>query len=317
MIKRTLYFSNPAYLSKKDEQLVITYPSDDKDEDKEQEEDKYKSRLKQNSVPIEDIGIVILDNQQITLSHGLIASLLENNTALVTCDNTHHPTGLLLPLESNQVQSERFQAQIEASVPLKKQLWQQTISAKINNQAGLLRKRKVQYKNMLYWAKEVRAGDPDNFEGRAAAYYWKNIFPPELEFERDRHGMPPNNLLNYGYAILRAIVARALVGSGLLPTLGIHHHNKYNAYCLADDIMEPYRPFVDEIVYEIIDNGEDFEELSTSIKKQLLELPVKEIIIANESSPLMVGLQSTTASLVKCFESDNRKIIYPEIFHGI
>lgn len=316
MIKRTLYFSNPAYLSKKDEQLVITYPSDDKDEDKdkEQKEDKYKNRLKQNSVPIEDIGIIILDNQQITLSHGLIASLLENNTALVTCDKTHHPTGLFLPLESNQVQSERFQAQIEASIPLKKQLWQQTISAKINNQAGLLKKRKIQNKNMLYWAKEVRSGDPDNFEGRAAAYYWKNIFPKELDFERDRHGLPPNNLLNYGYAILRAIVARALVGSGLLPTLGIHHHNKYNAYCLADDVMEPYRPYVDEIVCEIIDNGEDFEELSTSIKKQLLELPVKEIMIADESSPLMVGIQRTTASLVKCFESENRKIIYPE-FH--
>lgn len=316
MIKRTLYFSNPAYLSKKDEQLVITYPSDDNDEDKdkEQKEDKYKNRLKQNSVPIEDIGIIILDNQQITLSHGLIASLLENNTTLVTCDKTHHPTGLFLPLESNQVQSERFQAQIEASIPLKKQLWQQTISAKINNQAGLLKKRKIQNKNMLYWAKEVRSGDPDNFEGRAAAYYWKNIFPKELDFERDRHGLPPNNLLNYGYAILRAIVARALVGSGLLPTLGIHHHNKYNAYCLADDVMEPYRPYVDEIVCEIIDNGEDFEELSTSIKKQLLELPVKEIMIADESSPLMVGIQRTTASLVKCFESENRKIIYPE-FH--
>ena len=319
MIKRTLYFSNPAYLSKKDEQLIITHPSDDKDEakDKEQKEEKYKSRMKQNSVPIEDIGIIILDNQQITLSHGLIAALLENNTALVTCDSKHHPTGLFLPLESNQVQSERFQSQIEASVPLKKQLWQQTISAKINNQAGLLRKRKVQYKNMLYWAKEVRSGDPDNFEGRAAAYYWKNIFPPELEFERDRNGVPPNNLLNYGYAILRAIVARALVGSGLLPTLGIHHHNKYNAYCLADDIMEPYRPIVDNIVCEIIDNGEDFEELPTSIKKQLLELSVKEIVIAEESSPLMVGVQRTTASLVKCFESENRKIIYPEMFHGI
>src|SRR3989304_1057090 len=136
MIKRTLYFSNPAYLSKKDEQLIITHPSDDKDEakDKEQKEEKYKSRMKQNSVPIEDIGIIILDNQQITLSHGLIAALLENNTALVTCDSKHHPTGLFLPLESNQVQSERFQSQIEASVPLKKQLWQQTISAKINNQ---------------------------------------------------------------------------------------------------------------------------------------------------------------------------------------
>jgi CRISPR-associated protein Cas1 len=166
---------------------------------------------------------------------------------------------------------------------------------------------------MFTWAKKVRSGDPDNFEGRAAAYYWKNFFPIIPDFIRDRFGEPPNNLLNYGYAILRAIVARGLVGSGLLPTLGIHHSNKYNAYCLADDVMEPYRPFVDKLVLEIVSNGEDFYELTTSIKKQLLSIPVIDIMIGGEKSPLMVGVQTTTASVAKCFEGKARKIIYPEM----
>jgi CRISPR-associated protein Cas1 len=324
MIKRTLYFSTSSYLSKKDEQLVIRTGITDKEEAKTPEENselvvseptiKYKSRTDQNTVPIEDIGIMILDSQQITITQGLLASLLENNTAVVSCDKSHLPSGLFLPLSVNQIQSERFQAQIDSSAPLKKQLWQQTISQKIKNQAWLLNKRHIPVNNMLKWAKDVRSGDPDNFEGRAAAYYWKNLFPEELEFLRDRYGLPPNNLLNYGYAILRAVVARSLVASGLLPTLGIHHHNKYNAYCLADDIMEPFRPYVDRTVCEIIDNGEDFEELSASIKKQLLEIPVIEIKICGERSPLMVGVQRTTASLAKCFEGEERKILYPDLY---
>ncbi|MCL5028009.1 MAG: type II CRISPR-associated endonuclease Cas1 [Bacteroidetes bacterium] len=324
MIKRTLYFGNPAYLSKKDDQLVIKLIENGNEKEKingdavESEEidknDKYKNRTNQNMVPIEDVGIIILDSQQITITQGLLASLLENNTAVVSCDNSHLPVGLFLPLSVNQIQSERFQEQIESSIPLRKQLWQQTISTKIKNQAWLLNKNKIPVNNMLKWAKDVRSGDPDNYEGRAAAYYWQNLFTKELEFTRDRYGIPPNNLLNYGYAILRAIVARSLVASGLLPTLGIHHHNKYNAYCLADDIMEPFRPYVDRIVYDIVDNGEDFEELSTSIKKQLLEIPVIEIIIDGERSPLMVGMQRTTASLAKCFAGEARKIIYPEMY---
>jgi len=166
---------------------------------------------------------------------------------------------------------------------------------------------------MIHWAKKVRSGDPDNYEGRAAAYYWKNLFPEILEFTRDRYGDPPNQLLNYRYAILRAIVARNLVGSGLLPTLGIHHHNKYNSYCLADDIMEPYRPFVDEIVCTIVENGEDFYEISKSIKQQLLEIPTVDVFIENKRSPLMIGVQRTTASLAKCYAGEQRKILYPEI----
>lgn len=308
MIKRTLYFGNPAYLSKTNEQLVVKQP----DAGKDNSATDVIKREPAPTMPIEDIGVVILDNPQITITQGLLSALLENNTAVITCDSTHHPSGLLLPLSVHTIQAERFRAQIDASVPLKKQLWQQTISAKIYNQAMHLKKRGISAENMLFWSREVKSGDPDNFEGRAAAYYWKNIFRGDLKFTRDRFGAPPNNVLNYGYAILRAIVARGLVGSGLLPTLGIHHTNKYNAYALADDVMEPFRPFVDSIVWDIVENGEDFSELSTSLKKQLLIIPVLDIVIDDEKSPLMVGMQRTTASLAKCFEGYNRKVLYPE-----
>ena len=316
MIKRTLYFGNPAYLSKKDMQLVINYPAETKEVQDEKAAEpnlKYMQRSNQNSVPIEDIGVVIVDNPQVTISHALIGALLENNTAVVTCGQNHMPTGLILPLDSNQVQNERFRAQIDASEPLKKQLWQQTISAKILNQAKILNWCGKPNDNMKRWAKDVRSGDPDNYEGRAAAYYWKSVFPKELNFIRDRYGDPPNNLLNYGYAILRAVTARSLAGSGLLPTLGIHHSNKYNAYCLADDIMEPYRPFIDRFVITFINDGEDFTELTPSIKKELLSIPVIDVFIDNEKSPLMIAMQKTTASLAKCFLGEIRKISYPEI----
>lgn len=308
MIKRTLYFGSPAYLSKSNAQLVIKQPEIEKKSDISQ----LAKTDNGTTIPIEDIGVAILDHPQITITQGLLAALLENNTAVITCDGTHHPSGLLLPLSVHNIQAERFRAQIDASEPLKKQLWQQTISAKIFNQAMLLKKRGVGIENMLFWSREVKSGDAENHESRAAAYYWKNLFRDDMKFTRDRFGEPPNNLLNYGYAILRAIVARGLVGSGLLPTLGIHHTNKYNAYALADDIMEPYRPFVDAIVCDILDNGEDISELSTSLKKQLFVIPVLDIMIAGERSPLMVGLQRTTASLAKCFEGNNRKVIYPE-----
>lgn len=303
MIKRTLHFGNPAYLSLGNAQLIIDLPHL-----REFGEEKSKQ-----SIAVEDIGVVILEHKQITITHACIAALLENNVAIITCNQTHHPTGLMLPLEGNNLQSRNFRFQIDASQPLKKQLWQQTIQAKIANQAAVLKERNIPMENMLHWVKSVRSGDPDNYEGRAAAYYWKNVFPKKVEFFRGREGNPPNNLLNFGYAILRAIVARGLVSSGLLPTLGIHHHNKYNAYCLADDIMEPYRPFVDQIVLKIIDNGENFLELSTSIKSKLLGIAGCDIFIDNETSPLMVGLQKTTASLVRCYEGKVRRISYPSM----
>lgn len=297
MIKQTLYFGNPAYLSLKDWQLVIRLP----------DKDQTVTR------PIEDIGVVVIDNKQITLTSGLIEALLGNNCALITCDSSHLPVGLMLPLCGNTTQSERFRHQLSASLPLKKQLWQQTISQKIANQAQVLKECfGVEVGNMLSWSKNVKSGDSDNLEARAAAYYWRNMFDNEDVFIRDREGEPPNNLLNYGYAILRAIVARGLVGSGLLPTLGIHHHNRYNAYCLADDIMEPYRPYVDELVVNICKEFDDTDFLDKEIKKRLLSIPTIEVRINNHRRPLMVAVTETTASLYKCFSGELRKIAYPE-----
>ena len=297
MIKQTLYFGNPAYLSLKDRQLVIRLP----------DKDQTVTR------PIEDIGVVVIDNKQITLTSGLIEALLGNNCALITCDSSHLPVGLMLPLCGNTTQTERFRHQLSASLPLKKQLWQQTISQKIANQAQVLKECfGVEVGNMLSWSKNVKSGDSDNLEARAAAYYWRNMFDDEDVFIRDREGEPPNNLLNYGYAILRAIVARGLVSSGLLPTLGIHHHNRYNAYCLADDIMEPYRPYVDELVVNIRKEFDNTDFLDKEIKKRLLSIPTIEVRINNHRRPLMVAVSETTASLYKCFSGELRKIAYPE-----
>ena len=217
------------------------------------------------------------------------------------------------PLCGNTTQNERFRDQLNASLPLKKQLWQQTVQQKIANQAAILESRGIVAKNMRAWVGEVRSGDIDNMEARAAAYYWSSIFPHLDSFRRDRDGDPPNNLLNYGYAILRAVVARSLVISGLLPTLGIHHHNRYNAYCLADDVMEPYRPYVDGLVCEIMESGKDYSMLTTELKAKLLSLPVVEVGIQGRRSPLMVAVSQTTASLYKCFNRELRKIIYPEL----
>jgi len=308
MIKKTLYFGNPAYLSLRNKQLVIQLPEVVKNDTLP---DSFKADAVK-TIPVEDIGVVILDNKRITVTHGLMEALLENNCALITCNSSRMPVGLMLPLAGNTTQTERFRDQIDASVPLKKQLWQQTVQAKIQNQAYVLEnKSKVVVKNMLVWANDVKSGDPDNYEARAAVYYWNNIFPNIQGFVRGREGDPPNNLLNYGYAILRAVVARALVASGLLPTLGIHHRNKYNAYCLADDIMEPYRPFVDKLVFEIMESGVDVSELSQELKAQLLTTPLLDVIINGQRSPLMVAVGQTTASLYKCFSGEIRKIKYP------
>lgn len=312
MIKKTLYFGNPAYLSLRMGQMVIKLPEVETDSNLADQIKKQAEITK----PIEDIGVVVLDNRRITITQGLLESLLENNCAVITCDSHSLPVGLMLPLYGNSTQNERFRDQLDASQPLKKQLWQQTIKMKISNQAAALAT--CTGKNsptMLRWADDVRSGDPDNVEGRAAAYYWKNLFAgiDDLEdFTRSREGEAPNNLLNYGYAILRAIVARALVSSGMLPTLGIHHHNRYNAYCLADDIMEPYRPYVDELVYSIVkDKGINNLDLSKEIKAQLLSIPTLDVVIGGKRSPLMVAVTQTTASLYKCFTGELRRIAYP------
>lgn len=302
MIKRTLYFGNPAYLSLKNAQLVVKIPNAEGDDTV-------------RTIPIEDIGFVILDNPQITITHGTLGALVENNTAVVTCDSRHMPAGLLLPSEGNTTQSERYRNQIEASLPLRKQIWQQTIQAKIRNQAAALEKRRgKEFGNMLAWADDVRSGDSENLEARAAVFYWDNLFAVEIDkFRRDPDGDMPNSMLNYGYAILRAIIARALVGSGLLPTLGVHHRNRYNAYCLADDIMEPYRPYVDLMVCNILDDIGMPKEMNRNIKARLLTIPTIDVMIDGKRSPLMIAASQTTASLARCYAGEIRKVSYPEM----
>lgn len=299
MIKRTLYFGNPAYLSTENHQMVITRPSGPK-----------------VTAPIEDIGLVILDCSQITISQPLLIRLIEHNVGFITCDATHHPIGLMLNLDGHTLQSQRFKAQVAATAPLKKQLWQQTVKAKIKNQAGVLAQNPAANASyLLSMADKVKSGDTSNMEAQAAIYYWRSLFidTPIIHFNRDRGGMAPNPVLNYGYAILRAIVARALVGSGLMPTLGIFHRNQYNAYCLADDIMEPYRPYVDLLVYDLLEEGYALDDVGASVKKRLLEIPVLDVQIDGMNSPLMNAVSRTTSSLVKCFEKTTRKILFPEI----
>ncbi len=293
MIKRVLCIENPARLSLKLAQMVVELQDVTR------------------TVPIEDIGVVILDNKQITITHALIDALLANNVAIITSNDKHLPVGLVLPLDGHNLQSERFREQIDASEPLKKQMWQQTVVAKILGQAHVLGIQHIEHSNMLKWAKEVRSGDTDNLEARAAAYYWRNVFENE-EFVRDSEGLPPNSLLNYGYSIVRAMMARALVGAGLLPTLGIHHHSRYDAYCLADDIMEPYRPFVDIKVQEMWKKGGLTNDISSEHKRELLGVTTMDVNISGHRSPMMLAIHTTAQSVQKCYSGEARKIIYPD-----
>lgn len=302
MIKRTLCFSNPAYLSTKSEQLVIQLVGDQKAE---------------MTVPIEDIGVIVLEHPQLTLTNKLLEKLIQQQVALIGCDGQHLPISMMMPLCGHSEQTERIRAQIEASQPLKKNLWQQTVMAKIQNQGTLLQTVGLNEKPMKFWIRQVNSGDTHNHEGRAAAHYWQELSSilsqKEEVFTRQSKGVPPNHLLNYGYAILRGVTARALVSSGLLPTLGIFHHNKYNAYCLADDIMEPYRPFVDKLVVAARKSGREFDQtLHTEDKKLMLSIPALDVIIDGKKSPLLVAMSRTTHSLYECFAGKARKILYPE-----
>jgi CRISPR-associated protein Cas1 len=295
MLKRTIYIGSPSYLSIKHNQLVVKAPEGEV----------------KGTVPIEDIAILMLDHYQITISNLLITQLQGNNAVIVNCDAQHLPFGMMLPLYGHSEYSERVKWQIQASEPLKKKLWKQNVEQKIKNQQGVL---KLFGKHHLYldnYHRNVKSGDTSNAEGIAAQYYWKHLFE---NFARERDGDAPNNFLNYGYAILRAIVARAIVSSGLLPVLGIFHRNKYNPYCLADDIMEPYRPYVDKMVFEYIEDNPEAEELTKEIKTHLLNIATHDVIIEGRTRPLMVAVTTTTASLVKCYFGELRQVKYPEIY---
>ena len=296
MLYRSIYIGNPAYLKLKDKQLKVTNPE---------------TKEEKGSVPIEDIGLVMLDHYQITLSHQLIQELMKNNVILISCDERHLPLAGMLPFSGNTLFSERVKAQIEASEPLKKQLWKQTIECKILNQLKVLEQFGKYATPMYKYHKNVKSGDTTNMEGIAAQHYWKHLI--EGDFLRDRFGDGPNPFFNFGYGVLLSIIARALVNTGLLLVLGIFHRNKYNPYCLASDIMEPYRPIVDLLVMKWLQLHPEKQSLDKESKTFLLQIATQDVNIEKLVRPLMVGVKMTASSLLKCYTGEKRQISYPEL----
>jgi len=296
MLYRSIYIGNPAYLKLKDKQLKVTDPE---------------TKEEKGSIPIEDIGLLILDHYQITLSHQLIQELMKNNVILISCDERHLPLAGMLPFSGNTLFSERVKTQIEVSEPLKKQLWKQTVECKIQNQLKVLEQLGKYAYPMYEYLKEVKSGDTTNMEGIAAQHYWKYLI--DNDFLRDRFGDYPNPFFNFGYGVLLSIIARALVDTGLLLVLGIFHRNKYNPYCLASDIMEPYRPIVDLLVMKWLHLHPEKQSLDKESKTFLLQIATQDVNIEKLVRPLIVGVKMTASSLLKCYTGEKRHISYPEL----
>ena len=292
MIKQTIFISTPRRLSLKNGQMVIEWKDSD---------DGKVTR------PIEDMGCVVLEHQMISVTMPLLNELVKNNVAVILCDGKAMPSAMLQPLEANTTQAETLRLQMNVTEPMRKQAWKQIVESKISNQAAMLEKYDMDGSALRLLTKQVKSGDADNREGTAARTYWSTLFG--TNFRRERYGDAPNNLLNYGYAILRAAVARALLGSGLLPAIGIFHHNRYNAFPLADDVMEPYRVYVDEAVYGLKTNG--YLELDTYAKMTLLKILDCDVTLGKVTRPLQIALTSTTASLVKFYAQENKKLALP------
>ena len=275
-----------------------------------------------SSIPCEDIGVLLVDHQGTTYTHCVFTELLRCGAAIVLCGENHHPSGMLLPIESNTLQTERFRQQIETKEPAKKRLWKQIVQAKIKHQAKLVGKDSDVYPILMLLRDKVRSGDPENIEAQASKKFWP-IYLADITdsstslgmttFHRDINGTAPNNMLNYGYMVMRAAVARALCSAGLLPSLGIHHRNRYNAFCLADDMLEPFRGFVEAKVRDICRTNGIPDELTQPIKAQILEVLYEPVTIADFTGPLMVGLHRTMASLQRCFAGEQKELELPII----
>lgn len=265
------------------------------------------------SIPCEDVGLVVVDHHGVTYSHAALARIIESGGAVMFCGRDHLPAGLLLPMTSHTEGVWRINDQLKASKPLKKRLWQQLVRAKIGAQAQNLSNDSPARGKLLTLVREVKSGDPTNVEAQAARVYWSAWLdgrPMAATFKRRPKSKDPvNAMLNYGYAVMRAAVARALVGAGLLPALGIHHRQRGNNFCLADDLVEPLRPLVDERARDLIDWGLD--ELNQRAKAHLLGLLTRTVRVGDQTGPLMVGLHRTVASLIRCYRNNARTLELP------
>ena len=253
MINRILDFSEaPARLRVRYAQLVV-----------------IRKELPEVSVPLADLAVVLVAHPQVTFTQAVLSGLAAAGGVFVTCNGQNLPVGMMLPLVAHHTQTERFAAQARATLPIRKRLWRQIVRAKIKAQAALLIELRGADFGLLPLVARVQSGDPANVEARAARRYWPYVFS-DLDFRRHRENEDQNILLNYGYAVLRAIVARAVCAAGLHPSLGIHHHNRYDAYCLADDLMEPYRPTVDRAVAEYMSTHDEPYRLEAAAKQHII-----------------------------------------------
>ncbi|QPJ65391.1 MAG: type II CRISPR-associated endonuclease Cas1 [Candidatus Nitrohelix vancouverensis] len=267
-----------------------------------------REKVERGRVPLADIAVLILSGPGSTISTNAVNTLVDENCSVIFCGANYHPKGMVLPVAPHHQHPKRLHQQINATLPLKKRLWQTLVRAKIENQAAVLeaigRKDEVLYS----FARRVQSGDPDNLEAQSARRYWPQLF--NEDFRRDPEGDPPNNLLNYGYAIIRASAARAISISGFHPALGLHHRNQSNAFCLADDLMEPFRPIVDCAVKHWFTQG--VEKVSPEIKKQLAGLLDFELAYSDGIRTLSNGFIKLAQSLARSFETKSADLDLPQ-----
>lgn len=296
MIRKTLEFSTPGTrLSVSHRQLVIARPDQPK-----------------VTRPIEDLGVVIVDDVQATYTQSVFLELLDAGATVLVSGRNHLPVGIMLPLDAHHVQTERHRAQVAAKEPVKKRVWQALIRAKIMQQAAVLTHFTGGHAGLAHMAGRVRSGDPDNLEARAAQRYWPRLFGSVFRRDRDADGV--NALLNYGYAVIRAAVARAIVAAGLIPTLGVHHRNRSNPFCLADDLFEPYRPYVDWRVKLLVsDETSPPPDLSQKeTRAALLSLFNETVQVDERRLPLLYAIQAGAASLCRALTGGDRSLTLPE-----
>lgn len=264
------------------------------------------------TIPLGEVAALALSNPRVSLTHAALAGLAEAGAVVIVCNDKHMPAAMLLPLEAHFIQSERFALQTQAPLPLRKRLWQSVVRAKIRAQARVLTQVRGGDAGLPLLIPKVRSGDPGNVEGEAARRYWQALFA-DRAFRRSRSGGDQNVLLNYGYAVLRAIIARAICASGLHPSIGLHHHNRYDAFCLADDLMEPFRPLVDRTVVTYCDCAGADTPLDKAAKMALVGTLMGRFTASGEERTLFDIAGRVAADLVGAFSGKRRSLVFPEL----
>jgi CRISP-associated protein Cas1 len=321
MTERVLDFSEqPASLSVRNDLLVIRTlapackpPTDDAalKPGATENEPQYPQ---EQTVPLEDVAVIVASHPRVTFTLAVAAGLARHGGLLVTCDEKRQPAAMMLPLSTHHLQTERYAAQAQLSVPARKRLWQQIVRAKIAAQARLLAERTGKDWGLRMMAGRVRSGDGGNLEAHAARIYWPKLLGET--FRRSPEGDGVNVVLNYGYAVLRATVARAICAAGLHPTFGLHHRNRYDTFCLADDLMEPFRPLVDNVAARLAPGREGPAILDRDIKRALLEPLLARFSDGEQSRTLFDWTARTAFSLATVIDGSASKLEIPELRHA-